>query len=97
MATSILHELPLTEANPDLQSLEGKVLRTIELLNHTRAAKAELERELHRSRQLLRSRDERISDMDKELISLRKDREHARDRVERMISQIDELIASEAE
>jgi septation ring formation regulator EzrA len=97
MATSILEELPLTETNPDLQSLESKVLRAIELLNQTRAAKADLERELDRNRQQLRARDERISDMDKELISLRKDREHARERVERMISQIDELIASETE
>ena len=98
MATSILHEMPHpTEENPDLQSLESKVLRTIELLNQTRAQKAELERELDRSRQQLRTRDERISDMDKELVGLRRDREQAREREERMIAQIDELITNEAE
>src|SRR5437588_3439485 len=96
-AISTLHELPLVEPNPDLQSLEQKIVRAIELLNQTRAAKNDLERELERTRQTLRSRDERMHEMDKELICLRRDREHARVRVDKMISQIDELIASEAE
>ena len=96
-AIQTLHELPLVEATVDLESLESKIVRTIELLNKTRAAKAELERELERARHTVHARDERIRDMDKELISLRRDREHARERVEKMISQIDELIASEAE
>ena len=96
-AVTTLHELPLIEGNPDLQSLETKIVRAIELLNQTRTAKVELERELDRTRQTLRARDERIHEMDKELINLRRDREQARERVDKMISQIDELIASEAE
>lgn len=97
MASSMLQELPLTSGPLDLKALEEKVVRTIEVLNKTRAAKAKADEEIDNLKLEVMDRDEQIATMQKDLIALRKDREEARGRVERMITQIDGLIASESE
>jgi chromosome segregation ATPase len=97
MASSMLQELPLTSGPLDLKALEEKVVRTIEVLNKTRAAKAKADDEIDNLKLEVMDRDEQIATMQKDLIALRKDREEARGRVERMITQIDGLIASESE
>ena len=96
MASSMLQELPLTSGPLDLKALEEKVVRTIELLNKTRAAKAKADEEIDNLKLEVMERDEQIAAMQKDLIAIRKDREEARGRVERMITQIDNLIASES-
>lgn len=97
MASSMLQELPLASAPLDLTALEEKVVRAIEALNKLRAAQAQAESQVDDLKLEVMARDEQIVNMQKELISLRKDHEDARSRVERMISQIDGLIAVEAE
>ena len=97
MASSMLQELPLTSGPLDLKALEEKVVRTIEVLNKTRAAKAKADEEIDNLKLEVMDRDDQIATMQKDLIALRKDREEARGRVERMITQIDGLIASESE
>ncbi len=97
MASSTLQELPLASAPLDLTALEEKVVRAIEALNKLRTAKERADSEIDDLKLEVMARDEQIVNMQKELISLRKDHEDARSRVERMISQIDGLIAVEAE
>ncbi|MEO8726631.1 MAG: hypothetical protein ABI383_10990 [Acidobacteriaceae bacterium] len=97
MASSTLQELPLASAPLDLSALEEKIVRAIEALNKLRAAKAQADSAIDDLKLEVMARDEQIVNMQKELISLRKDQEDARSRVERMISQIDGLIAVEAE
>ena len=97
MATSLLHDLPTETEAPDFMALEDKVLRTIDLLTQAREARAEAQRDLDRVKAQLHAREDRIDSLEKELISLRKDREHARDRIERIITQIDNLVTVEAE
>ena len=79
----------------DFQSLENKVLRTIELLKTARAAQATAERDSARLREQLNQREEEIDTMRAELIALRKEREEVRTRVEKMLLQIDSLTGDE--
>jgi len=97
MASSLLQELPLNNSTLDLGALEQKVIRAIELLGQARSGRAEAERDVARLRTMLSEREGQIEAMEKELIALRKDRELAREQVEKIIGQIDSLIAAETQ
>jgi cell division protein FtsB len=97
MATSSLQELPLNAGALDLKALEEKVLRTIEVLNKTRKAKVQAEKEIDDLKLEVMDRDEQIEKLRNDLEFLRKDREEARERLGRVIAQIDGLIDAEAE
>ncbi len=88
-------ETPPHATAADFQSLEKKVLRTIELLKTAREAQATAERDASRIREQLNERDEEIDTMRSELIALRKEREEVRTRIEKMLGQIDSLTADE--
>lgn len=94
MSANAVETAPLASA-ADFQSLEKKVLRTIELLKTARAAQATAERDASRLREQLNERDEEVDSMRAELIALRKEREEVRTRVEKMLTQIDSLTDDE--
>jgi len=79
----------------DFHSLEEKIYRTIELLKSAREAKVAAERDVTRLREQLEMRNEEIDSMRTDMISLRKEREEVRARVEKMLRQIDELTADD--
>jgi chromosome segregation ATPase len=79
----------------DFKSLEEKILRTIELLKSAREGKAVAERDAARLREQLNEREEEVETMRQELVSLRREREDVRSRVEKMLEQIDTLAAEE--
>lgn len=89
-------EAPLLATSADFQALEKKVLRTIELLKAAREAQATAERNAARLREQLTAREEEANTMRAELITLRKEREEVRTRVEKMLAQIDSLAADES-
>jgi len=76
----------------DLPTLEEKILKTIELVRSARAAQAAAERDSVRLREQLDERQEEVDRLRSELIGLRRDREEARGRVEKLIKQIDLLV-----
>jgi chromosome segregation ATPase len=76
----------------DFGSLEEKIYRTIELLKGAREGKANAERDAARLREQLESRDEELEQVKAELITLKRDREEVRGRVEKMLEQIDALV-----
>jgi chromosome segregation ATPase len=88
-------EAPVASSNADFHSLEEKVLKTIELLKVERAAKATAEKAAARLREQLTEREEEVDSMRAELVSLRKEREEVRTRVEKMLGQIETLTAEE--
>jgi chromosome segregation ATPase len=90
-------EAATVPSNADFQSLEEKVLRTIELLKVAREAKATAERAAARLREQLNERDEEVDSMRAELVALRREREEVRTRVEKMLVQIESLTAEETE
>lgn len=74
-------------------SLEEKVYRTIELLKAAREARANAERDAQRMRDQLEEREEENEQLRRELVSIRKEREEVKSRVEKMLTQIDALIS----
>ncbi len=74
-------------------SLEEKVYRTIELLKSAREAKAAAERDAARLREQLETVEEELDTTKSQLIALKKEREEVRGRVEKMLEQIDTLVA----
>ena len=83
-------------AGNDFQSLEEKVYRTIEMLKSAREGKAAAERDNARLREQLEEREEENDHIRTELVALRKEREEVRGRVEKLLKQIDDLIAVES-
>ncbi len=84
-----------TVSPADFQSLEEKILRTIELLKVERAAKNTAERAAARLREQLTEREEEFDAVRAELVALRKEREEVRTRVEKMLGQIESLTSEE--
>ncbi len=80
-------------AGEDFPALEEKIYKAIELLKSARAAKAAAERDAGRLREQLEQREEELEMLRSEVISLRKEREEVRGRVEKMLKQIDSLVA----
>jgi chromosome segregation ATPase len=81
----------------DFQALEEKVYRTIELLKAAREAKTAVERDAARLREQMEAREEEVETLRNENVSLRREREEVRGRVEKMLRQIDAITASESE
>ena len=79
-------------AGEDFPALEEKIYKAIELLKSAREAKAAAERDANRLRDQLEQREEELEVVRAEVISLRKEREEVRGRVEKMLKQIDTLV-----
>lgn len=77
----------------EILSLEEKVYRTIELLKSAREAKAAAEKVAERLREQLETVEEELASAKSQLISLKKEREEVRGRVEKMLDQMDALVA----
>ena len=79
--------------NEDFPALEEKIYKAIELLRSAREGKAVAERDSQRLRDQLEQREEELDVLRGEMVSLRKEREEVRARVEKMLKQIDTLVA----
>src|SRR5260370_29192545 len=79
-------------ASEDFPALEQKIYKTIELLKSAREAKAIAERDAGRLREQLEQREEELEMLRSAVVSLRKEREEVRSRVEKMLKQVDLLV-----
>ena len=86
-------EIERSSSPEDFPALEAKIYKAIELLKAAKAGKATAERDLQRLRRQLEDREEELETLRAEVVSLRKDREEVRGRLEKMIKQIDALVA----
>jgi len=77
----------------EFPALEEKIYKAIELLKSAKAAKAAAERDAQRLRDQLEEREEELEMLRSEVVALRKEREEVRGRVEKMLKQIDSLVA----
>ena len=91
MTLRAVEELPTQVPADDFQALEDKVYRTIELYKSAREARSIAERDVNRLREQLEEREEEVEGLCKELVTLRKEREEIRGRVEKMLAQIDRM------
>src|SRR5690349_20243728 len=91
MTLRAVEELPTQVPADDIQALEDKVYRTIELYKSAREARSIAERDVKRLREQIEEREEEVEGLRKELVTLRKEREEIRGRVEKMLAQIDRM------
>jgi len=97
MSAHAVEEIALQDSTDDFHALEEKIYRTIEQLKAAREAKTAAERTIERLRQQVSERDEQIQSMRGDMVSLRKERQEVRTRVEKMLKQIDALNSAESE
>ena len=76
----------------EFQALEQKVLRAVEIVKREREARATAEAEVAALRQQLADQQNASSAAESELTTLTKEREAVRQRVEKMLQQMDELL-----
>lgn len=86
-------ESPIVSAD-EFQALEEKIYRAVELLKSAREAKAIAERDVSRLREQLEFREEEIETMRGQVMTLRREREDVRTRVEKMLKQLEATEAS---
>ena len=76
----------------EFQALEQKVLRAVEIVKREREARAAAESEAASLREQLATHQTAVSAAESELNTLTKEREVVRQRVEKMLQQMDELL-----
>lgn len=93
MSTLALNDTELPISSDDFNALEERVLRTVELLKNEREARAAAEKRADELHQSLENQTAELLRVESELQTLTKDREHVRQRIERLLKQLDELSA----
>ena len=86
----------MSDTEDQLRKLEEKVLKAFELFEQSRAEKLALRQDLEKLRAESRDRAKVIDAQERELITLRREREEVRIRVEKLLQRIDALTAPEA-
>ncbi len=76
----------------EFQALEQKVLRTVDMIKKEREARAAAEAQVTELRQQLAAQSSAAGSTQAELDSLQREREAVRQRVEKMLQQMDELV-----
>jgi chromosome segregation ATPase len=86
----------LSDTEDQLQKLEERVLKALELFEQSRAEKLALRQDLEKLRAESRERAKAIEGHERELVALRREREEVRTRVEKLLQRIDALTAQES-
>jgi hypothetical protein len=76
----------------EFQALEQKVLRAVEIVRREREARAAAEAEVAQLRELLDMQTAEANEAQGKVTTLNQEREAVRLRVEKMLSQMDELL-----
>jgi predicted nucleic acid-binding Zn-ribbon protein len=96
MSARALAELESAVSSDEFHALEEKVYKTIELLKSAREAKVIAERDVSRLRVQLEEREEEADTLRDQIVTLRREREEVRSRVEKMLKQIDDVESAVA-
>jgi chromosome segregation ATPase len=75
----------------EFSGLEDRVLRAVELVKRERQARAAAEERAARAEAQLREQAPKAEQLQQELSELRAERDHVRERVERLLAQLDAL------
>jgi hypothetical protein len=76
----------------EFQALEQKVLRAVEIIKQEREARAKAEAEINALREQLEFQTLVAQEAQSAVNTLSKDRDNVRQRVEKMLQQMDELV-----
>jgi len=85
----------VTSPNEQFERLEEKLLKAIALFKRTQTEKRALEQEVEKLKGETKERTQAISAMERELLSLRREREDVRLRIEKLLERIDALTSKD--
>ncbi len=83
--------ITLTVSADDFSALEDRIVRAVEMVKRERQGRAAAEERAKQAELELHEVAPRIESLEKELITLKSERDHVRQRVERLLSQLDAL------
>jgi len=81
----------LTMSVDDFAALEERIVRAVDMVKRERQARSAAEERATHSESQLREQTSRIEQLEKELHVLKAERDHVRQRVERLLAQLDSL------
>jgi hypothetical protein len=93
MSTLALNNAELNLTADDFNALEQRVLRTVELLKKEREARATAEQNATTLQQLLDEQSAQLTKVQDQVKAFEQERETVRQRVERLLNQLDEISA----
>lgn len=93
MSTLSLEDAALTAVVDDFTALEQRVVRAVELVKTERAARTQAEQNATRLESEIHERAAQLQKTQEQLHNLERDRENVRQRVERLLKQLDEISA----
>ena len=93
MSTLALNNAELNVTADDFNALEQRVLRTVELLKKEREARATAEQNAATLQQLLDEQSAQLTRVQEQVKAFEQERETVRQRVERLLNQLDEISA----
>jgi hypothetical protein len=93
MSTLALNDAELNLTADDFNALEQRVLRTVELLKKEREARATAEQNANTLQQLLDEQSAQLTKVQEQVKAFEQERETVRQRVERLLNQLDEISA----
>jgi chromosome segregation ATPase len=93
MSTLTLNDAELNVTADDFNALEQRVLRTVELLKKEREARATAEQNATTLQQLLDEQSAQLNQAQEQVRAFEQERETVRQRVERLLHQLDEISA----
>jgi chromosome segregation ATPase len=93
MSTLALKDVELNVTADDFNALEQRVLRTVELLKKEREARASAEQNATTLQQLLDEQSAQLTKVQEQVKAFEQERETVRQRVERLLNQLDEISA----
>jgi chromosome segregation ATPase len=93
MSTLALNDAELNVTADDFNALEQRVLRTVELLKKEREARATAEQNATTLQQLLDEQSTQLNHAHEQVRAFEQERETVRQRVERLLHQLDEISA----
>ncbi len=91
MSTSSVQEAELPITTDDFSALEERVVRAVEVVKSERAARALAEENATRLQSLLDTQTSLLEQTKEQMKTLEREREQVRQRVERLLKQIDEI------
>ena len=87
----------MADSNDPFSKLEEKLSRAIELFKKNQAEKRSLTQDLDKARADSKERAREVAELGRELLALRREREDLRERIEKILRQIDVLTSPESE
>ena len=93
MATLSVQEEELSTTVDDFSALEERVVRAVEVVKTERAARAQAEETIEKLRREAEEQGAALTQTREQLRTLEREREHVKQRVERLLKQIDEIAS----